>query len=150
MAFLGGNDKRSCKAKYVFSNACIGHIIQYYNKKYNGRFKRVFGLSNGCKEQFKSSYTAYEMTHFCEMFKIDEYNHTFAPTAQIKCCCDSAGNDTKTFTRGSEHDGTIWRGLPVRSTDAWEVFEFLDEVMSKAPRRSQAVPSYCKTSAICL
>ena len=63
------------------------------------------------------------MTYFCELFNLSEYVHTYAPTGQFKCCCDSAGNDTKAFMRRNEIDGKV------RATNAWDVFRFLDSKM---------------------
>ena len=77
------------------------------------------GLSDGCAEQYKSKFTAYEMTYFCANNNIDEMVHTYAPTAQFKCCCDSAGNDTKMFMKRAE------RAENVRATNGWEVFKYL-------------------------
>jgi hypothetical protein len=75
-------------------------------------------FSDGCAEQFKSRHTAYEMTYLCKTpgVKIEEeYIHTFAPTSQFKCCCDSAGNDDKVEIRRLEVSGQV------RATNAWEV-----------------------------
>ena len=86
-------------------------------------------LSDGCGGQFKSKFTAYEMTHYCERFCVEEYSHTFAPTGNFKCMCDSRGNDTKLFMYRSERDSMC------RCTNAWEVFCWLDENMP-APAHS--------------
>jgi hypothetical protein len=56
-------------------------------------------------------------------FGLLEYIHTFAPTAQFKCCCDSSGNDTKAFARREE----VAQNL--RATNAWELFQYLDQNM---------------------
>jgi hypothetical protein len=35
----------------------------------------------------------------CKELGLEQYIHTFAPTAGFKCCCDSCGNDTKRWIR---------------------------------------------------
>jgi hypothetical protein len=80
-------------------------------------------LSDGCTGQFKSRFAAYEMTYYCERFNLVEYIHTYAPTGNFKCCCDSCGNDTKWFLGREEIAGNC------RLTDAWQVFCHVDKHM---------------------
>jgi hypothetical protein len=47
---------------------------------------------------------------------------SFIP-AQFKCCCDSAGSDTKTFMRRAEKAGQV------RANNTWEVFVYLHASM---------------------
>jgi hypothetical protein len=58
------------------------------------------------------------MTFYCEEWGVDEYVHTFAPTGNFKCCCDSVGNDAKRFLHESET--RAW----CRCIDAWECFDY--------------------------
>ena len=123
--FWGENDSKSCSSNYVFHNTCVKYIIEYYQTKYNNRFTKVAIFSDGCAEQYKSSHAAFEMTFLLKELKITEILHTYAPTAQFKCCCDSAGSDTKSYIRKAEIAGNI------RANSAWEVCMYLHEHMPK-------------------
>jgi hypothetical protein len=115
-------DNMSSNYKYHFS--CLEDILKHYNEKFPGRFTRVRIFSDGCPEQYKSKYFVEELTHMCQRCGwIAEFVHTYAPTAGFKCCCDAAGNDTKSFMRKAEQAGKV------RASDAFKVFRFLDKHM---------------------
>ena len=65
-----------------------------------------YSLSDGCAEQYKSRHTAYEFVYLCRDLDIDKCVHTFAPTSQFKCVCDSGSNDSKVYVRKNEIAGT--------------------------------------------
>ena len=71
------------------------------------------------------------MTHLCGDCNIGEVLHTFAPTAQFKCCCDSCGNDTKSWLRKQELSGNI------RVTNAWSAFKELHANMGQPKERNR-------------
>jgi hypothetical protein len=114
----------------VFHNTCVKAIIERYQFQYNNKFTKVAVFSDGCAEQYKSSHAAHEMTFLRAEVNINEIIHTFAPTAQFKCCCDSAGSDTKTFMRRAE------QASKVRANNSWQVFKYLHDNMPK-PNPSQ-------------
>jgi hypothetical protein len=60
-----------------------------------------------------------------------EVLHTFAPTAQFKCCCDSCGNDTKSWLRKQELSGNI------RVTNAWSAFKEMHANMGQPGKRNR-------------
>ena len=124
--FWGENDNNSCPSNYVFHNTCVKYIIQKYQEKFGNKFTKLAVFSDGCAEQYKSS----QMTFIRGETNIQEIIHTYAPTAQFKCCCDSAGSDTKSFMRRAEQNDQV------RATNAWEVFAYLHDNMPK-PNLSQ-------------
>jgi hypothetical protein len=94
------------------------HIVEQYQSNCSNRFNKVVVFSDGCAEQYKSSYAAHELTIVLkELLNVHEIVHTFAPTAQFKCCCDSAGNDTKAYMKRAERNGSA------RANSGWEVFK---------------------------
>ena len=101
------------------------YIIQMYQEKFSNKFTKLAVFSDGCAEQYKSSHAAHEMTFLRAETNIQEIIHTYAPTAQFKCCCDSAGSDTKTFMKRAERNGQV------RATTSWEVFVYLHANMPK-------------------
>ena len=123
MHFWGENDSKSCPSNYVFHNTCVKAIVQLFQSKFNNRFTKLAVFSDGCAEQYKSSHAAHEMTFLRAETNINEIIHTYAPTAQFKCCCDSAGSDTKTFMRRAEKAGQV------RANNTWEVFVYLHDNM---------------------
>ena len=72
-----------------------------------------------------------------ELPNINEIVHTFAPTAQFKCCCDSAGNDTKAYMKRAERNGTA------RANSGGEVFKHLYH-MPQPDDRNKEKSSQCK------
>ena len=79
-------------------------------------------FSNGCPEQFKSRHSAFELIFLCVECNINEYVHTFTPTVQFKCACDSCGNDNKQWLRQEELSGNI------RENSAWLAFQALKQM----------------------
>ena len=72
------------------------------------------------------------MTFLRAETNINEIIHTYAPTAQFKCCCDSAGSDTKSFMKRAEKAGQV------RANTTWDVFVYLHGHMPKPdPRQSR-------------
>ena len=70
-------------------------VYKYYKDKHPDRFKHTIGHNDGCLEQYKSRFAAFEMTFLCEDLGVDAYIQCFPPTAQFKGPSDAGGNDTK-------------------------------------------------------
>ena len=126
--FWGEVNKQSPASNYVFYNTCVIKIFEIFQTRFPDRFLRGCGFSDGCPEQFKSRHSAFEMTFLCVECNLSEYVHTFAPTAQFKCACDSCGNDNKQWLRQEELSGNI------RASSAWLAFVALKQMPSPQQR----------------
>jgi len=69
----------------------------------------------------------------CEKCDMESYIHTFAPTAQFKCCVDACGNDTKLYMRRLERSAGNVNG---HAFNAWEVFLALERGFPSNPVNS--------------
>lgn len=87
----------------AYHAACLDHIINVYKSKKN--YRNVEILSDGCSAQYKNKSNAAYITTLPDKHDLDHVVHTFAPTANFKCCVDSAGADTKATYKRYELNG---------------------------------------------
>jgi len=127
----GKNAEGELKSNVHFHNHCLDFIITHYKRLFAAKgkiLKRVDNLSDGCGEQYKSRKNAYHLSTLCKRHSLDEVVHTFAPTSCFKCCCDSAGDDTKIFIREGEKNEAF------RCQDAYDVYKVCrDKMLQPGP-----------------
>ena len=136
----------------AFHAAGLDHIIQYYKVLLptlysEGKLDNVFINTDGCGSQYKNRYNASYVTSLCDRHDLINVVHTYAPTANFKCCCDAAGADTKRFYRqyelnsGGDHCG-----------NAYMVYKLLAERMPQPPppTKSSGMMSFNKRKHCCV
>jgi hypothetical protein len=122
---LGEQNAISCPSNFIFHNTNARELNAHYKNKFPNRFKNKIGYNDGCPEQYKSKFAAFEMTHLCADLDIDTYIQCYPPTAQFKGPSDAGGNDSKLFVTREERAGNI------RVTNAREFFLACEERMPK-------------------
>jgi len=137
----GDVNKVSPGSGYIYSDGDKRCIWLHYQAKWVGRFKRLFVLSDGSPDQFKSCFAMNEMTFLCTgataLPNLVEVVHTIAPTAQFKCICDGGGNDTKAFLKKNELANNI------RVTNAWEIYLALRDMPELQHRQTTVANRFC-------
>ena len=107
------------KCNYEYSINAKKHIILHYKKQLSNLIK-VYAFSDGCTEQYKSRFSAYEMTFLPKLCGVNIL-HTFAPTACFKNCTDTTGARSKREMKHDERAGTV------RANDAFAVYEHMND-----------------------
>jgi hypothetical protein len=96
--FWGEKAKGEIDTNYHFYNACLERVIQHYKDRFaqaGKQLRNVFVLTDGCAAQFKSRKNAWHIKNMAELFDLDNFIHTYAPTSCFKCCCDNEGGCNK-------------------------------------------------------
>ena len=124
--YWGKSEEGKLKSNVYFHNKCLEDVVTHYRDILTSQclhLRRIIFLSDGCAEQYKSrltssliAYTVFKppsiigfsritclrknalyLSKICNKLDVDEFIHTYAPTACFKCCCDSARKDIKYF-----------------------------------------------------
>ena len=123
----------------AFHAACMDHILAHYRQRFDEEarvFDMVFSFSDGSPYQYKTRYNAAYIGEICDKFNLNNTVHTFAPTANFKCCVDSAGADTK-----KEYKDYESKGVGEHCYNAYMVYKMLSERMRAPEVGPQAVGS---------
>ena len=123
----------------AFHAACMDHILAHYRKRFDEEsrmFDMVFSFSDGSPYQYKNRYNAAYIGELCDKFNLNHIVHTLAPTANFKCCVDSAGADAKKEYRDYES-----KGVGEHCHNAYMVYKMLSERKRTPDVGPQAVGS---------
>ena len=123
----------------AFHAACMDHILAHYGKRFDEEsrmFDMVFSFSDGSPYQYKNRYNAAYIGELCDKFNLNHIVHTLAPTANFKCCVDSAGADAKKEYRDYES-----KGVGEHCHNAYMVYKMLSERKRTPDVGPQAVGS---------